>query len=392
MSQLFLDSRRDDRSMVFADRRVVLRTGLALAVANARYWTTVAPIVRSELARWTARAMQIEEPRLRSLALLTLQDEGFAAEVAATLATLTPHRRRPTAIRAIVALEVMYDYLDALTEQPAPDPLANGRLLFKAFTDAIDPGADLAEDYYRYCPSGADGGYLAELAATVTSALASLPVAQELAPAMLRAAARCAEAEALTHAATFADTSGVERWARESANGSGLEWREFLAGAASSVLTVHALIALAGDDSTTIEHAEPIDDVYLALGVLSTMLDSIVDYEQDAVDGTLAYINNYDDRAVLGQRLAFVAREVARRARDAPATAHHLMTLAGVAAYYTSAPSATSALAGPVTHRVQAELRPLIVPTLAVMRAWRLAKRLRARIRRELSKRSRTER
>jgi len=222
MSQLFLDSRRD-RSMVFADRRVVLRTGLALAVANARYWTTVAPMVRSELARWTARAMQIEEPRLRSLALLTLQAEGFAAEVAATLATLTPYRSRTTAIRAIVALEVMYDYLDALTEQPAPDPLANGRLLFKAFTDAIDPGADLAEDYYRHCPSGADGGYLAELAATVTSALASLPVAQELAPAMLRAAARCAEAEVLTHAAILTDTSGVERWARESADGSGLE-------------------------------------------------------------------------------------------------------------------------------------------------------------------------
>jgi tetraprenyl-beta-curcumene synthase len=392
MSQLFLDSRRDDRSIVFADRRVVLRTGLALALANARYWTTVAPIVRSELARWTARATQIEEPRLRSLALLTLQDEGFAAEVAATLATLTPYRRRPTAIRAIVALEVMYDYLDALTEQPSPNPLANGRLLFKAFTDAIEPGADLASDYYRHCPSGTDGGYLTELAATVTSALASLPVTQELAPAMLRAAARCVEAEVLTHAAILTDTSGVERWARESADGSGLEWREFLAGAASSVLTVHALIALAGDIGTTTEHAEPIDDVYLALGALSTMLDSVVDYEQDAADGRLAYINNYDDRAVLGQRLAFVAREVARRARDAPATAHHLMTLAGVAAYYTSAPSARSELACPVTSRVQAELHPLIVPTLAVMRAWRLAKRLRARIRGELSKRSRTGR
>jgi tetraprenyl-beta-curcumene synthase len=392
MRQLFLDSRRDGRSMVFADRRVVLRTGLALAVANARYWTTVAPIVRSELARWTARAMRIEEPGLRSLALLTLQDEGFAAEVAATLATLTPYRRRPTAIRAIVALEVMYDYLDALTEQPSPNPLTNGRLLFKAFTDAIEPGAELASDYYRHCPSGTDGGYLTELAATVTSALASLPVTQELAPAMLRAAARCVEAEVLTHAAILTDTSGVERWARESADGSGLEWREFLAGAASSVLTVHALIALAGDIGTTTEHAEPIDDVYLALGALSTMLDSVVDYEQDAADGTLAYINNYDDRAVLGQRLAFVAREVARRARDAPATAHHLMTLAGVAAYYTSAPSATSELACPVTSRVQAELRPLIVPTLAVMRAWRLAKRLRARIRGELAKRSRTGR
>jgi hypothetical protein len=58
------------------------------------------------------------------------------------------------------------------------------------------------------------------------------------------------------------------------------------------------------------------------------------------------------------------------------------MTMAGVAAYYTSAPSATGELAWPVTSRIQTELRPLITPTLAVMRTWRLAKRVRARFRR----------
>jgi len=60
------------------------------------------------------------------------------------------------------------------------------------------------------------------------------------------------------------------------------------------------------------------------------------------------------------------------------------MTLTGVAAYYTSAPSATSELARPVTSRIQRELRPLITPTLAVMRTWRVAKRVRARARADL--------
>jgi tetraprenyl-beta-curcumene synthase len=183
----------------------------------------------------------------------------------------------------------------------------------------------------------------------------------------------------LTHAATLTDTSLAEQWARETANGSGLDWREYLAGAASSVLCVHALMALAGDERTTAEQAAPIDEVYLALGVLSTMLDSVVDYERDAANGTLAYIDHYDDRSILGERLVDVARQATARARDAPAGAHHLMTMAGVAAYYTSAPSATSDLASPVTTRIQTELRPLITPTLAVMRIWRLAKRLRAR-------------
>jgi tetraprenyl-beta-curcumene synthase len=375
------DSSHDslEPSTVFADRRLLARAGLALVLANARYWTTVAPEVRVQLARWRARAIEIEDPELRTLALHTLQEEGFAAEVAATLATLTPRRHRTATIRGIVALELMYDYLDGLTEQRTPDPLANGRQLFKAFTDALDPSSGLDEDYYRHRPSGSDGGYLRELAMTVGETLACLPRAQALAPTMRRAAARCAEAEALTHAAALSNTSIAERWARQTTNGSGLEWREYLAGSASSVLTVHALIALAGDERTTAEHAAAIDEVYLALGVLSTMLDSVVDYEQDAADGTLAYIDHYDDRSALGQRLVHVAQQAATRARDAPASAHHLMTMAGVAAYYTSAPSATSDLASPVTRRIQRELRPLITPTLALMRTWRLAKRVRAR-------------
>jgi tetraprenyl-beta-curcumene synthase len=364
------------QSAVFADRRLLARAGLALVLANARYWTSVAPEVRAQLARWRARAIKIEHPELRELARHTLQDEGFAAEVAATLATLTPRRYRTTTIRGIVALEVMYDYLDGVTEQPAPDPLANGRQLFKAMTDALDPSVELADDYYRYHPSGCDdGGFLRELAATIKDALASLPSAEALVPTMQRAATRCREAEVLTHAATLTDTSLAERWARETANGSGLEWREYLAGAASSVLAIHALIALAGDERTTAGHALPIDEVYLALGVLSTMLDSIVDYEQDAANGTLAYINHYNDTSILAERLVAVAQHATTRARDAPASAHHVMTMTGIAAYYTSTPSATTHLASTVTTQIHTELQPLITPTLAIMRTWRLAKR-----------------
>jgi hypothetical protein len=52
------------------------------------------------------------------------------------------------------------------------------------------------------------------------------------------------------------------------------------------------------------------------------------------------------------------------------------MTLVGVVAYYASAPAAgDDAWARPVFARVERELTPLISPTLALMRGWRLAKR-----------------
>jgi tetraprenyl-beta-curcumene synthase len=371
------DSDAQARTPIFADRWLLTRAGVALVLANARYWSTVAPQARSELSRWKARASQIEDLKLRTLAMQKLSQEGFAAEVAATLATLTPRRHRGAAVRAIVALEVMFDYLDGLTERPARDQLANGRRLFKVLSDALDPSASPTDDYYRHNGSD-DGGYLRELGATVSGELACLPATATLAPTMLRAGARCSEAEVLTHAGALAEDSPAQSWAVREANGSGLEWREYLAGAASSVLSVHALIALAGDERATVEDASAVDAVYLAVGVLSTMLDSVVDYEQDQANGTIAYIEHYEDTSELGQRLAEIAQKAAAGARGTRRDAHHLMTIAGVVAYFTSAPTARSDLALPVTSCVQSELRPLITPALAVMRAWRMVKRIRA--------------
>jgi tetraprenyl-beta-curcumene synthase len=370
--ETYVDART--RTPVFADRWLLAQAGVALVLANARYWTTVAPLTRSELERWRARAGRIEDPELRALALQKLSDEGFAAEVAATLATLAPRPQRAAAVRAIVALEVMFDYLDGLTERAAQDPLANGRQLFKVLSDALDPGASLTDEYYRHNPSD-DGGYLRELGNVVSQELASLPAAELLAPAMRRAAARCSEAEVLTHAGG----SLAEDWAMQMAVGSHFEWREYLAGAASSVLSVHVLIALACDRHATVENAAALDEIYLAVGVLSTMLDSVVDFEEDEANGTIAYIEHYESSSELGRRLADVIRRASAGTREAPGGAHHLMTIAGVAAYFTSAPTATSVLARPVTSRVQRELRPLITPTLAIMRVWRGVKRIRAR-------------
>src|SRR6185437_1289597 len=72
------------------DRRLTARALVALALANARYWTSVALQVRRELRCWEHRARAIEDPELRVLALSKLRGEGFNAEAAAMAATLAP--------------------------------------------------------------------------------------------------------------------------------------------------------------------------------------------------------------------------------------------------------------------------------------------------------------
>ncbi|MGC2375336.1 MAG: DUF2600 family protein, partial [Solirubrobacteraceae bacterium] len=148
-------------------------------------------------------------------------------------------------------------------------------------------------------------------------------------------------------------------------------WREYLAGAACAVLTLHALIAAAADPRTTPAEAREIDAAYLFTGAMVTLLDGIVDQERDTETGALSYISLYEDPALLAQALARTARAASRRSGELRNGAHHLMTLAGAMAYWCSAPDARGELARPVLAELRRELQPLVLLPLLVMRAWR---------------------
>ncbi len=375
------------------DRPPLARAGFALLLANVRYWSTVAPLVRVQLARWEQAAQAIEDPELQALALGKLRDERFNAQLAATLATLAPRRRRARVVEAIVALQILYDYLDVLSEQTAAGPAVDGRHLFTALRDAVtldgghDRGArthtDQGCDYHWGRSHSEDGYYLQALVDTVRTAFGRLPTAGAVAAVAEASAQRCAEAQALNHHASCSGVEGAQRWATLQAPGTGLGWQELLAGASASVLAIDALIAAAAGPGTTRADAEDLDALYLSIGAL-TMLDSVVDLQADSAAGQLGYVQYYDSPELMAARLQSVAGVAAARARRLPNGAHHTVTLVGVVAYYASAPTANSELARSLTTPVRTELQPLITPTLALMRFWRLAKRVRRERKRPL--------
>ncbi len=347
---------------------------VALVVANARFWPTVLPVVRRELRRWDRRARAIPDPVLRAQAVAKLRGERFNAEVAATLATLVPPVRRRRAVEAMVALEVMYDYLDGVSEEAAAEPLADGRQLYRAFADACAPSGPL-EDHYRHHPRGDDGGYLAALVTTCRGGLWSLPAAPVVAPVALAVARRCGEAQTHTHAVARLGHAQLRAWGRAQPEVGALRWWEVAAGAAASVLAVHALIAVAADPATTSADAEQIADAYLATCALTTLLDSLVDCEDDRAAGGHAYLDYYGDDAEAAARLRSLARAAVGGAQRLPRAPHHLMTVAGAAAFYLSAPAAAGERGRGLTSAMAEELRPLLAPALAIFGAWRGAKR-----------------
>jgi hypothetical protein len=376
---------------VTGDRRLAARALIALALANARYWSTVAPVVRKQLRHWESRARTIPDPELRGLAVQKLHAEGFNAEAAAMLATLAPHAHRRHAVQAIVALELLFDYLDGLTERPIEDPLGEGERLFAPFMDAIYPssppaapdrdGAPHPQAADSPHPQGADG-YLQELSSAVRVALEQLPAISEVLPIARRAAERSARAQIRMHASRSIGTAQLESWAGGEAQGTDLGWREYLAGAASSVLAVHALIAAAADPNTTPTEAQEIDDTYLSICVVVTLLDGLVDHAHDSSAGESSYFSLYDNDDLLAQALARVAERALRQAQALQNGAHHVITLTGAVAYYASTPGANSDLARPVMAQLTEALGPLVSPPLLMTRTWRAAKRTRLRWRR----------
>lgn len=354
---------------------------LTLARANARFWPTVAPLLGRELRRAGRDAEAIDDDGLRALALSKLADESFNAEVAATLATLAPRRVRAQSVRAIVAFELLFDYLDGRTELPVADPLAEGARLFGPFVDALRGRTAVPPPAARGADArDGDALYVDELGERVRVNLVGLPSIEAIGPVAIEAATRCAAAQTHLHAAAGSSDPELEVWAREVASGSELGWREHLAGSASSVLAVHALIALAANEQASHEDAVRTDAAYLAIGGVITVLDSLVDAAGDKARGEPGFILLYASHAELIESLRVLIREALARARAAPFAAHHMMTLAGVVAYYTSDPGAREPDARAVVAAVRRELAPTIWPALAVMHAWRTAKQLRRRV------------
>ena len=191
------------------------------------------------------------------MALANLHEEGFNAQATATLATLAPRKDRKLVIDAIVALQVIYDYLDSLIERPLADPLDDGRRLYQALIDAVALDTQPRDDYCTNAPWSNDGGYLKELVSTVRGALTRLPSIDATIEVSKRAAERCAEAQVRAHAIPTLGGAQLEQWATCNARGTGLQWREFIAGAVSSGLALHALIATAADPRTTSQNKPP---------------------------------------------------------------------------------------------------------------------------------------
>jgi tetraprenyl-beta-curcumene synthase len=355
----------DARPRRAPDERLPLG-GVFLATA-ARHLALVVPQVRRELGLWHERAAAIPEARLRGHALRALEKRGNI-EGAALFATLAPAAHRERTARALIAFQTAYNYLDTLSELPGAQPAANGDQLHRALLSALHP-RPAHVDYYAYAPSGEDGGYLHGLLDACREALAGLPSFHALAAAARAAAARIVDFQALNLTERQGGHDELERWATQSAPaGCGLEWWE-IAAAHGSSLAVHALIAAAATPALDRFDAQAIDRAYFPwAGALHSLLDSLVDVDEDRAGGQRSLIGYYRSPAEASVRLAVLAGHARDDARRLPRAHAHVVILTAMCSYYLSARGRGAA----DTRALQRELGAPLRAAILAFRARRL--------------------
>jgi tetraprenyl-beta-curcumene synthase len=349
--------------------------GLVFCSTVARYLASILPGVTRELAHWRAGARQIPDPALRRVALQAISKRGNM-EGAALFAVLAPRARRRETVRALVAFQTAYNYLDTLAEQPSADPSSNGRRLHEALLVALDPAAAHA-DYYVHHPHREDGGYLRELVDSCRSAFLTLPSHGAVSAAAWAAAARIVAFQSLNLTHDQGGHDALERWARrQTPAGSGLHWWQTAAAGGSS-LAVHALIATAAAPDVQASDAAAIEGAYFPwICALHSLLDSLVDVTEDERAGqrNLLSYHSSPDQAAFAMKI--LAQRATTAARGLPDGAGHVVILTAMATYYLSSPEASTADARAMAGKVAAAIGPLVAPALALFKARRLAARL----------------
>jgi len=291
-------------------------------------------------------------------------------EGAAAFATFVPWRARGSVIRALVAFQAIYNYADLLAEQPLADPVGNARDVHQALLMALDPSGELSLHDSHPAGERVDRDFLAEMIAACETASWQLPSYGTVAATVCRAAERIVTFQSLS----LGRQGELESWAEsQGPANAGFAWWE-VAAAAGSSLSVHALLAAAASPALTAQDVATIEAAYFPrIGALHSLLDSLVDEQEDAATGQLRLLDCYPSRRQAATGLQQLAARGLGAARELPNGADHALLVTAMACSYLAAPEGSSSGVDEIARQVRASLGPLARPMLLVFKLRRLA-------------------
>jgi tetraprenyl-beta-curcumene synthase len=327
-----------------------------------------------EIKRWLLVARKIPSPEIRCAALSALETKQGQGRGAALFAIVPDSASRPL-IRALIAYQVLYDFLDSVSERGAEAGQRNGDHLYLALLDALDSSRPLS-DYYRYHPWKDDGGYLESIVAfcrAQTAQLVSYPLVRDALVEEVTGQG-IAQILAINH---DPDDAGRNRelhlWARRHAPPAcELNWFELAAAGSGSSIVHLVLLSLAASPTCSREDVSRVRKAYFPwVASMASLLDSYVDQAVDAATGDHSYVAHYQTPSVAARRIEQLLRRTLVEAGSLPDANRHKLIVACMAAMYLSTDRAHTPEMRRDTQRVAragGSLTRLLIPA---MRLWR---------------------
>lgn len=343
----------------------------ALATASTRELAWGLRAVSKEIRGWRRMALTIPDSTIREDALAALERKRTHADGAA-LFWILPRRRNTDLLRLLVTYELIWDFLDNVSERAASAGQVDGRQLHLAIAEAIDPTAAIS-DYFSELPWREDGGYLRALVEACRQGCAALPSYPCVRALALQDAER-AQVLALNHDPDSARReASLECWVGEHfPDRLDLGWWE-LSGAASAPLNIHALLALAAEPGCTEGEILAVHAAYFPwLSAATTMLDSYVDQAEDARNGDHSYIAHYPSCESAQEGVQTLLARAVTELRALPRGSKHAIIAAAMAAMYLSKGADTATIRADRRRLARAggSLTRLLLP---ILRVWRVA-------------------
>ncbi len=328
--------------------------------------------VSRELEPWRRRARAIPDAPIRMDALSSLAHKRTHADGAA-LFWILPRRREPHLLRLLVDYQIVWDFLDELSERGAQAGAANGCSLYTALIDALNVDGAVG-DHYRSHPWRDDGGYLGALVDACRVGCARLPAYEGVRPMLRRETARALVLGVNHELDPKGRDAALRGWAKQQyASRMQASWFE-LTSAASASLTVHAILALAAESPCERGEVEGAYAAYFPwISALGTMLDSYVDRVEDAARGNHSYIAHYPTGEAGLRRVGDLVGRSTREARGLHNGYRHVVIVACMVAMYLSKDSARAPAMQGSTRGLLREGGSLAVLLLPVLRMWRIA-------------------
>ncbi len=349
----------------------------ALSGAVARELAWGLPLAVLELRHWRAQALRIPAGGVRQVALRALDQKRGNTHGAALFSVIPRKRSRPL-LQLLTTYQVLWDFLDSLSETRtllAPDDTL---LMHLALVDAVNPTGPL-HDYYGRPARLDDGGYVRSLVETCRDCCRALPSFHKVAPVLRREAMRIG-VQALNHATELTQIPGKLRdWvAREYPGTYEVAWFE-IAAAAGANLAIYALFALAAEARCS---SGRIEDTYRAYfpwtGALATMLDGFVDQFDDVRRGDHCYVAYYQSPGDATRQISRLARRCLSETHSLFDGERHTVVTASMVAMYLSRDSARTSSLSTASRQLAQAGGSLTCVLLPVLRLWRIANKTRA--------------